>query len=109
MKMRHLPVAVLAGWLLSAIAAAPLEAAEESNFQRTARVGREVQLPRGPGDAVPVATPAGDDDMPDNTVRPGRAPVPVTQAATPDTGRSGWLNSLWTRWLEFRNPSLARH
>jgi hypothetical protein len=109
MHTRHLPAIILSGWVLSAVAATPLAAADESQLQRTARVGREVQLPRGPGDAAPIATPTGDDDMPDNTVRPGRVPAPVTQAASAETGRSGWLKSLWTRWLEFWNPSSARH
>jgi len=110
MFKRSWPAAILAGGLLATMAAPPLHATEESNFEvRTARISRGVEIPRTPGDRAPIATPTGDDDMPDNTLRPPRGPIPVAESVHESgTGRSKWLRSMWERWAEFRSLRFTR-
>lgn len=103
MFKRSLSIALLAIGVVSAVAASPLIAADESQLQLMSRVGQNVRMPHGP-DPQPIATPTGDDDMPDNTIRPQRTALPITEAA-PEPSRVGWLKSLWAQWLEFKSRS----
>jgi hypothetical protein len=109
MFKRSWPAAILAGGLLATIAAPPLYATEESNFEiRTARISRGVDTPHTPGDRAPISTPTGDDDMPNREIRPRSPSVPLAEAtASVEDGRRAWLRSLSEWWMELRSRRFA--
>jgi hypothetical protein len=102
MFKRITPVlALAAAFWTAALLAPPARATDEtSNLQFTRSRASGV-----PGDRIePIATPTGDDDMPNRTVR---RPPPIPQSSSVDSLNStagapaAWYSVLWQRVLWF--------
>lgn len=103
MFKRIAPVLALAAALwTAALPAVPAHATDEtSNF----KIARARQTPGLPADRIePIATPTGDDDMPNRTARPGSTIPQASSTAHVDAESSvhpSWYLALWHRILLF--------